>query len=149
MRSSWTGPGNGLPWVVGANVGVFHTRKEPAIVPDVFVAVDVKPGQIGLFAVLVVLLVLIQIVGAILLAVVGKLSGTMDGRHDTDERDKLIGLKSTRNGSYILAVGVCMSLCSALVTQGNFVFMNLLLGFWVLAQLVEIGSQLVQYRRGA
>lgn len=112
-------------------------------------AVDVQPGQIGLFAVLVVLLVLIQIVGAILLAIVGKLSGSMDGTHDTDERDKLIGLKSTRNGSYILAVGVCMSLCAALVTQGNFVFMNLLLGFWVLAQLVEIGSQLVQYRRGA
>ena len=33
--------------------------------------------------------------------------------------------------------------------KGNFVFTHVLLGFWVLAQLVEIASQLVLYRRGA
>ncbi len=73
----------------------------------------------------------------------------MEGRHQTDERDRLIGLKSTRNGSYVLATGVFLSLSSAVLTKGNFVFTHLLLGFWVLAQLVEIGSQLVLYRRSA
>ncbi len=33
--------------------------------------------------------------------------------------------------------------------DGSFVFTHLLLGFWVLAQLVEIASQLVLYRRSA
>lgn len=112
-------------------------------------AVDVLPWHIGLFVALVVLLVLIQIGGSIMVAILGKLSGSMDGRHDTDERDKLIGLRSTRNGSYVLATGVFLSLSSALLTGGNFVFTHVLLAFWVLAQLVEIGSQLVLYRRSA
>lgn len=111
--------------------------------------VDVTPGQIGLFTVLVVLLVVTQIVGATVIAIAGKLSGSMEGRHDTDERDKLIGLKSTRNGSYVLATGVFLSLCSALISEGNFTFTHLLLAFWVLAQLVEVGSHLFFYRRDA
>ncbi len=112
-------------------------------------AVDVMPWHVGFFVALVVLLVLIQISGSIIAAIIGKLSGSMDGRHDTDERDKLIGLKSTRNGAYVLATGVFLSLSSALFFDGNFVFTHVLLGFWVLAQLVEIASQLVLYRRSA
>jgi hypothetical protein len=61
----------------------------------------------------------------------------------------LIELYGTRNGAYVLAAGAFFALCTALFTQGNFVFMHVLLGFWVLAQLVEIGSQLLLYRRGA
>ncbi len=112
-------------------------------------AVDVMPWHIGLFIGLVVLLVLIQILGSIAVAIASKLSGSTAGRHDTDERDGLIGLKSTRNGSYVLAVGVFLSLSLALIIKGNFAFTHLLLGFWVLAQLVEIGSQLFLYRRSA
>ena len=40
------------------------------------------------------------------------------------------------------------ALCAAVLTEGNFVFTHLLLGFWVLAQVVEIGAQLVLLRRG-
>ena len=105
-------------------------------------AADVVPQQVVLFVVAVVLLVIMQIVGHILIAVV-------DRRADTDERDRLIELKGTRNAGYVLATGVFLSLCAALVTDGNFVFTHLLLASWVLAQLVEIGSQLVLHRRGA
>jgi Na+/melibiose symporter-like transporter len=104
-------------------------------------AADVVPQQVVLFVVAVVLLVIMQVVGHILIAVV-------DRRADTDERDRLIELKGTRNAGYVLATGVFLSLCAALVTDGNFVFTHLLLGFWVLAQLVETGSQLFLYRRG-
>ncbi len=102
---------------------------------------EVVPQQVSLFVLAVVLLVLMQIVGYIVNAIV-------DQRTETDERDRLIGLKGARNGSYVLATGVFLALCAALVTEGNFVFMHVLLGFWVLAQLVEIGSQLYLYRRG-
>ncbi len=102
----------------------------------------------GLFVGLVVLLMVIQIFGNILLALAGKLTGSMNGRVDNDERDHLIELKGTRNGSFVLATGVFCSLSAALVTDGNFVFMHLLLGFWVAAQLVETGTQLFYYRRG-
>ncbi len=103
---------------------------------------NVLPPQIALFVVAVVVLVIAQVVGHVVIAIV-------DQRTDTDERDRLIALKGTRNAAYVLATGVFCALCAALVTRGNFVFTHLLLAFWVLAQLVETGSQLALYRRGS
>lgn len=105
-------------------------------------ATDVLPQQVVFFVLAIVMLVIVQIVGHILIAIT-------DRRTDTDERDRLIELKGTRNASYVLATGVFFALCAGLVTDGNFVFTHLLLAFWVLSQLVEIGSQLVLHRRGA
>ncbi len=105
-------------------------------------AANVRPPQVILFVVAIVLLVIMQIVGHAVIAI-------MDRRTDSDERDRLIELKGTRNASYVLATGVFFALCAAMVTDGNFVFTHLLLAFWVLAQLVEIASQLVLHRRGA
>jgi hypothetical protein len=104
--------------------------------------VDVMPQQMVLFMLAVAALVLMQIVGHVLIAIV-------DRRSRTDERDRLIALKGTRMAAYVLATGVFFALCAALVTRGNFVFTHVLLAFWVLAQLTEIGAQLVMYRRGA
>ncbi|HEX5870498.1 MAG TPA: hypothetical protein VFY65_08785 [Longimicrobium sp.] len=103
---------------------------------------DVMPHQVALFTVAIVVLVIMQIVGHAVIAII-------DRRAETDERDRLIGLKGTRNASYVLATGVFLALCAAVMTEGNFLFTHVLLGFWVLAQMVEIGSQLFLYRRGA
>ena len=105
-------------------------------------AADVVPQQVVLFVIAVVTLVIMQIVGHILIAIV-------DRRAETDERDRLIELKGTRNASYVLATGVFVALCAAMATDGNFVFTHLLLASWVLAQMVEIGSQLFLHQRGA
>jgi heme/copper-type cytochrome/quinol oxidase subunit 2 len=105
-------------------------------------AADVLPHQVILFVIAVVMLVIMQIVGHIFIAIV-------DRRAETDERDRLIELKGTRNASYVLASGVFVALCAAMVTDGNFVFTHLLLASWVLAQVVEIGSQLFLHQRGA
>jgi small-conductance mechanosensitive channel len=102
---------------------------------------NVMPHQVALFVLAVVVLVIMQVAGLIVIAIV-------DRRTQSDERDRLIELKGSRNASYVLASGVFVALCAALVTEGNFVFMHVLLGFWVLAQLVEIGSQLFMHRRG-
>lgn len=102
----------------------------------------VMPQQVFFFVLVLVLLVVVQIVGHVVIALVNR-------RTETDERDRLIALKSTRIASYVLATGVFASLCTALLTEGNFLFTHVLLGFWVLAQLVEIGTQLVLYRRGS
>lgn len=103
---------------------------------------DVMPHHIALFSLAVVLLVVSQVAGHIALAL-------LDRRPGTDERTRLIGLKATRHGAWVLATGVFCALCTALVIRGNFVFTHVLLGFWVLAQVVEIASQLVLHRRGA
>lgn len=105
-------------------------------------AVDVLPQQITLFAVAVVMLVMTQIIGHVLIVLI-------DRRTRTDERDRLIELKGSRNSGYVLATGVFFALCAALLTHGNFIFTHVLLAFWVLAQLMQIGSQLFLYRREA
>jgi threonine/homoserine/homoserine lactone efflux protein len=110
-----------------------------AVLPPVYR--NVMPNQVVLFTLAVVLLVITQIAGHLLLVI-------FDRRTETDERDRLIELKGTRNAAYVLATGVFTALCVALLTEGNFIFVHVLLAFWVLAQLVEIGSQLVFYRHG-
>jgi hypothetical protein len=45
LHDSWAGPPSGQPFVVMANVGVFHTLGEPPIVPDVLLAVGVRQGS--------------------------------------------------------------------------------------------------------
>ncbi|MCS6804490.1 MAG: Uma2 family endonuclease [Blastocatellia bacterium] len=42
LYSSWSGPGEGRPFLVAANVGIFYMVRSPAIVPDVFLSVDVE-----------------------------------------------------------------------------------------------------------
>lgn len=105
------------------------------------ISVDLMPHHVVFFVLAIVVLVITQVVGHILIA-------SFDRNTKTDERDRLIELRGIRNGAYVLASGVFLTLCTALVTNGNFIFTHVLLGFWVLAQLVEISSQLVLYRRG-
>jgi cytochrome b subunit of formate dehydrogenase len=104
-------------------------------------ALEIQPHQLVLFVLAVILMVILQVAGHIVIAIV-------DRRSETDERDRLISLKGTRYGSFVLASGVFFALCAAVLMPGNFVFTHVLLAFWVLAQLVEIGSQLYLYRRG-
>jgi Uma2 family endonuclease len=45
LYSSWPGPGAGRPFLVAANVGLFAQVRNPAIVPDVFVSLDVEVAE--------------------------------------------------------------------------------------------------------
>lgn len=103
---------------------------------------SVLPEQVTTFFVAVAVLVVAQIAGHVVISIV-------DRRTQSDERDRLIQMKGARNGSYVLATGVFFSLCTAVLIEGNFWFAHVLLGSWVLAQLVEIASQLAMHRRGA
>ncbi len=118
-------------------------RAQPSVeemVPTL--AADVMPHQAALFLVATALLVACQIVGHLLIVLV-------DRRTETDERDRLIGLKGARNAGFVLATGVACSLWLAVITTGNFLFTHVLLAFWVLAELVGIATQLYLHRRGA
>lgn len=42
LYSSWVGPGEGRSFVAAANVGVFNMARNPAIVPDMFLSLDVE-----------------------------------------------------------------------------------------------------------
>ncbi|MCC5601425.1 Uma2 family endonuclease [Nostoc favosum] len=42
LYSSWNGPSNAQGFLVAANVGLFPSNKQPPIVPDVFLSLDVQ-----------------------------------------------------------------------------------------------------------
>jgi hypothetical protein len=105
-------------------------------------AAHVEPSHVALFTLAVGMLVIIAVLGHIVIAIANP-------RTATDERDRLIGLEGKRNGSYVMVAGVCLALCASLFDTSTFVLTHVLLGFWVLAQLVEIGSQLILLRQGA
>jgi len=119
--------------------GYFHSAY--ATVLQTPAAKDVLPHQAGLFIAATVVLVVLLVAGHVVIAL-------LDRRTDTDERDRSIQLRGGRYGSYVLATGVFFALCTSLMTEGNAVMAHVLLGSWVLAQGVEIISQLVMYRRG-
>ena len=45
LYASWQGPGDGRLFLVASDVGVFRTPKEPPLVPDVFLSLDVIPPE--------------------------------------------------------------------------------------------------------
>jgi hypothetical protein len=45
LYASWSGPGEGRPWAVFANVGLFYKVKQAPLAPDVMLAVDVEQGS--------------------------------------------------------------------------------------------------------
>lgn len=101
---------------------------------------DIGPPTVARFLASVALLTVLQVFGHVSIAL-------LDRRADADERDRLIALRGVRNGAYVLSTGVFCALCVGVLVPGNFAFVHVLLGAWVLAQLVETGSQLWLYRR--
>ncbi|WP_159017590.1 hypothetical protein [Cognatiluteimonas profundi] len=108
---------------------------------------NVAPTHVATFVGMLILLIIFQIVGQTILAIANRRE--LAGPIQSDERDALIKLKSSRLASYVLVTGVFCSLCVALLVPGNFAFVHVLLAFWVLAQAMEISLQLVLYHRGA
>lgn len=42
LYSTWIGPGEGRTFLAAANVGIFYVARNPAIVPDMFLSLDVQ-----------------------------------------------------------------------------------------------------------
>jgi hypothetical protein len=105
-------------------------------------AMTVNAPMVVMFHIAVAVLVAFAIAGHLVIAL-------FDQRTNEDERDRLIALKGARVGGFVLAVGVFLSLWLAVATTGNFWFTQILLGFWVLAQLTDYTVQLKLHKRDA
>src|SRR5208337_2421817 len=42
LYSNWPGPGEGRPFQVFANVGLFHTEGQEGLAPDIMLAIDAR-----------------------------------------------------------------------------------------------------------
>ncbi|MEU8662473.1 hypothetical protein AB0C31_38065, partial [Actinoplanes philippinensis] len=65
-----------------------------------------------------------------------------------DERDRLIGLRGTRVGAYILAAGVCAGIWLAVIRADGFWIAQALIAALVVAQIADGVTKVVLYRRG-
>lgn len=116
---------------------VNHEQFEP--VP--WRAMTVNAPMVVMFHIAVAVLVAFAIVGHLVIVL-------FDRRTEADERDRLIALKGAQVGGFVLATGVFFALWLAVISTGNFGFTQLLLAFWVLAQITDYAVQLWLHRRG-
>ena len=65
-----------------------------------------------------------------------------------DEREKLIELRGASRGSYVLAFGTVMTIGALLMEHEPFWIANILLGFFILSEVVKGASKLIDFRRG-
>jgi hypothetical protein len=65
-----------------------------------------------------------------------------------DERDRIIGLRGTRVGAYILAVGVCAGIWLAVIQADGFWIAQTLIAALVVAQIADGVTKVTLYRRG-
>lgn len=102
--------------------------------------VNVQPSHMAQFVGAVVMLVIFQVAGHLLIVM-------LDRRTETDERDRWFSHMGAKVSGLVLASGVFLALCLAVLTEGNFIFTHVLLAFWVLAQISQNLVQLILYRR--
>lgn len=130
-----------IEWVTLLSIlgcyGYYFTAVLPPAGPDV------TGEQIGLYVGMVVLLIVLNIVGAIAVTALDRFRDAV-----SDERDRLIGLLADRNASWVLAVGVTLGMGAAYAKSGNFWVMHVLLASLVAAQVVESMTKIFLYRRG-
>ncbi|MGL4835373.1 MAG: hypothetical protein ACRCXH_13245, partial [Shewanella sp.] len=104
-------------------------------------AMTVNAPMVLMFHIGVAALVAFAILGHLVIVL-------FDRRTESDERDRLIALKGAQVAGFVLASGVFLALWLAVISTGNFGFTQLLLAFWVLAQMTDYVVQIWQHRQG-
>jgi uncharacterized BrkB/YihY/UPF0761 family membrane protein len=111
------------------------------------------PGQVfRLWGVIIVLQILVNIIGNIIANIVTsaiQMARTNEVEDFVeDERDKIIGLKGTRNAYIFHSIFVGLAMLIFVLGQPPLLMFNLLILSGLLAGIFEEISQLIMYRRG-
>ncbi len=96
---------------------------------------------VPLFAVSVVLLVVVLVVGHIAAALTGR-------PQHADERDRLIGWRAEAGASWLLAAGVLASITAMLFAVDAFWIAHGLFAALLASELLKLALQIAFYRRG-
>jgi len=95
----------------------------------------------AVFAVSVVAMVIIMVLGYIIAAITGRVE-------KRDERDRIIGWRAQSNSAWMLAAGIFTALCLMLASVKPLWVAHLLLISLYASQLMEYAFQLLYYRKG-
>jgi len=94
-------------------------------------------------------LLTIFIVAEIVLHVAIALQSPAEARAPKDERERLIDLKASRVGFYVLAAGAWLSVGSMHIRFNTLFVAQNVMGALFIAELVKLATQIVLYRRDA
>lgn len=94
----------------------------------------------------IVMLIVFHIVEAVSLTVKGEDMDDLDPV--TDERDKLIELKSDRLSMYIFTAGFGFAMFTQLFDVSNHIFFIIVFGFGFFADVLSEGLKFLYYKRG-
>lgn len=107
----------------------------------------------SLWATVIVLSIIINIVGSILSQIVLTIIHTIRTKEEEsfieDERDQLIGLKGTRNSYFVFSLGVLFAMLTLVLNRPPLVMFILLTFAGLTAEIIGDLSRLYFYRRGA
>ena len=101
--------------------------------------------QLGLFATVVIVQVIVLVVGHIYLAI----RGPQEARTAPDERDRAISTRSITAAYYVLIVGMIIVGCVMPFSSGGWKIINAAVFMIVLAELVHYGATVISYRKQA
>jgi hypothetical protein len=99
---------------------------------------------ITLFIGVVILMITLEITIHIIISIFDN-KGT---KETGDERDRLIDLKATKISYYILILGVFQAVAGLLMTKSPIMIANIILLFFVFAEIVGDSIRLYYYRKG-
>ena len=100
------------------------------------------------FLILVPVTIVAKIVIYIAYSIVNTIATREEEPSITDERDKLIELKATRNSLYVFSVGFLVAMASLVISQPPSVMFILLICSGFVSEVVSDLSQFYFYRRG-
>lgn len=96
---------------------------------------------VPVFAVAVVLLIILMIVGHTVAAIAGR-------PEESDERDRLIVWRAESNAGWVLGMGVFAALAGLIMSINNVWVAHVLLLSLFLSEMAKLIFQIVYYRRG-
>ena len=97
-----------------------------------------------LFIGVVILIIILEIILHTILAIVHR----KESIQTNDERDNLIELKATRISYYILIFGILTAGISLLFVLTPLLLANIILFFFIIAEITGFSMQLYYYRKG-
>jgi hypothetical protein len=102
----------------------------------------------GAILILIPVMMAAQIIIHIIFAIVHRITTDEDCPSFSDERDKLIELKATRNSHWVFILGFFLAVGSLVIGQPPRVMFILLASFLIVSCVIQELSQLYYYRKG-
>jgi hypothetical protein len=131
--------------LITALYSVYMAQRYPVTAPY-------SPEVFRFWGAFILILIPVSIVAKIIIYIVFSIINTIATREDepsiTDERDKFIELKATRNSLYVFSVGFLLAMLALVIDQPPATMFIILIGGGLLSEAVSDISQFIFYRRG-